>query len=433
LPDDRSVAEKETGITPCEFEFADHPHGEWLMKLFAQHGAQEGDKVNQGFARGLLDGIIYSPRDVALESLRNKLDSLAVERASVERLIDPQYYAIFLNGMKEARLGYLLEDYDYFQRRRRGQLERESQIRQDLETTLKFQANLNVTGIIAPNVLIPNSFNSIEAVIAKNFIRLTAEQHQNMKDQRPVYATLAVSRNALGDKQELVEFLNEITLLDNPPDGFYVLISARNTEARSDIFNTDVIAAWMFINHTLSVNGFEVINGYSDMLTAFLGAAGAKAGALGWWSNLRSFSLDRFAPSAGGGRLPIQRYASLALLNRIAFFELDQLRKLLPGVLNELPTDSLYNPEMGSEPQRNMEVIQSWETVRALNDALVTSDQIVSLRNCSSAIEKAFVTYELIQGLSIRLDQKSNAEHLQPLEEGLRLFTKLAELEEPPK
>ncbi len=404
------------------------------MKLFAQHGAQEGEKINEGFARGLLDGVIYSPRDVALETLRGKLDSLANKPASGERFVDPQYYAIFLNGTEEARLGYLLDDYGaYFQGRRRGQLERENQIQQDLQAALKFQTDLNVTGVIAPNILIPNSLNSIEAVIAKNFIRLAAEQHRKLKDKRPVYATLAISRNALGDKQELVEFLNEITLLDDPPQGFYVLISARNTEARSDIYNTDVIAAWMFINHTLTVNGFEVINGYSDMLTPFLGAAGGKAGALGWWSNLRSFSLDRFAPSAGGGRLPIQRYASLALLNRIAFYELDQLRKLVPSVLNKLPADALYDPASGSEPQRNMEIVQLWEAVKALNGLLVAGEQIKSLKNCRGAVAKALAAYEVIQALSVRLDQKSNAEHLQPLADGLRLFAKLAELEESAK
>ena len=36
------------------------------MKLFAQHGASEGEKINEGFVRGLLDGVIYSPRDVSL-------------------------------------------------------------------------------------------------------------------------------------------------------------------------------------------------------------------------------------------------------------------------------------------------------------------------------------------------------------------------------
>ena len=388
-----------------------------------------GDKIKEGFTRGVLDGVIYSPRDVALEKLRGRLDSLAEEYAGCERLIDPQYYAIFLNGTEEARLGYLLDDYSaYFQGRRRSQLEREKQIQQDLQAALKFQTQLNVTALIAPNILIPNSLNSIEAVIAKNFVRMAAEQYRKLDDKRPVYATLAISRNALGDKQELVEFLNEITLLDDPPQGFYVLMSARNTEARSDIYNTDVIAAWMFINHTLTVNGFEVINGYSDMLTPFLGAAGGKAGALGWWSNLRSFSIDRFAPSAGGGRLPIQRYLSVTLLNRIAFYEFDQLRKLMPSVLNKLPSDALYDPATGSEPQRNMEVIQSWEAVKALNGLLVTGDQTQSLTNCNDLVAKAMAAYEAIQGLSIRLDQKSSAEHLQPLSDGLRLFAKLAEL-----
>jgi hypothetical protein len=400
------------------------------MKLFAQHGAQEGEKINEGLARGLLDGVIYSPRDVSLDTLRGKLDSLAEASAQAARLIDPQYYAIFLNGTEEARLGNLLEDYGaYFQPRRRGQLERENQIRQDLATALKFQTTLNVTGIIAPNIVIPNSLNSIEAVIAKNFIRLAAGEYSKLNDKRPMYATLAISRNALGDKQELVEFLNEITLLDEPPGGFYLLISARNTEARSDIYNTDVIAAWMFINHTLTVNGFNVINGYSDVVTPFLGAAGGMAGALGWWSNLRSFSLDRFAPSAGGGRLPIQRYLSRALLNRVTFYEFDQLRKLAPGVINKLPTDALYDPVVGSEPQRNLEVIQSWEAVKNLNSVILAGDQRRSLRNCSTAVAKAMVAYEEIQGLGIRLDPKSNAEHLQPLADGLRLFAKLAELE----
>lgn len=400
------------------------------MKLFAQHGALEGEKTNEGFARGLLDGVIYSPRDVALETLRTKLDSLATSHADVERLLDPQYYAIFQNGTEEARLGYLQEDYGaYFQPRRRGQLERENQIQQDLTSALTFQASLNVTSIIAPNILIPNSLNSIEAVIAKNFIRLSAAQYRALNDTRPLYATLAISRNALGDKQELVEFLNEITVLEDPPQGFYVLISARNTEARSDIYNMDVIADWMFINHVLTLNGFQVINGYSDILTPFLGAAGAKAGALGWWSNLRSFSLDRFGPSPGGGRLPIQRYASVPLLNRITFFELDQLRGLLPAVLNTLPTDALYDRENGSEPQRNIEVIQPGEVVKSLNSSLVAGDQAQSLDNCRNAVKQAVGLYETIQGLSIRLDSKSNAEHLQPLADGIGLFAKLAELE----
>jgi hypothetical protein len=400
------------------------------MKLFAQHGASEGEKITEGFARGLLDGVIYSPRDVSLPALKEKLSAVEMAAPTAERLFDPQYYAIFLNGTAEARLGWLLEeDYaSYFQPRRRGQLERESQIEKELAKALAFQSGLNVTGIIAPNILIPNSLNSIESVISKNFIRLAKPQYAALNDKRPVYATLAISRNALMDKQELVDFINEITLLDDPPDGFYVLVSARNTEARSDIYNADVIAAWMFINHTLAVNGFKVINGYSDILTPFLGVAGGAAGAFGWWSNLKVFSLDRFAPTAGGGRLPIQRYLSLALLNRITFFEFNQLRTMFPAIVNKLAGDELYKPDDASEPQRNMEVVQSWEAVKALNSKLVVTDQAKALKQCGDTIKQAGLTYEAVQARGVRLDPKSNAEHIQPLTDGLGLFKKLAEL-----
>src|SRR3989304_5420687 len=99
------------------------------MKLFAQHGASEGEKISEGFARGLLDGVIYSPRDVSLPSLKEKLSTVAAASPAAQRLLDPQASAVFLNGTEEARLGYLLEEgyATYFQPRRRSQLERESQ------------------------------------------------------------------------------------------------------------------------------------------------------------------------------------------------------------------------------------------------------------------------------------------------------------------
>lgn len=396
------------------------------MKLFAQHGAQAGEKIAEGLTRGLLDGVVYSPRDIALETLRAKLNELAENRPTAERLFDPQYYAVFLADNQDARLGYLTDDYAvYLKQRRRGQLEREANVRNDVRAALEFQKSLPVTSLIAPGILIPRSLNSVETVIAKNFIRVAAEEFSELNDVRKVFATLAISREALVDKQELIEFVNEITALESPPHGFYLLIAARNTEARSDIYHADVIAGWMFLNHVLKLNGFEVINGYSDILTPFLGAAGGTAGCFGWWSNLRAFSIDRFSPSAGGGRLPIQRYLSVGLLNRITYFELNALRDFgVQGVLNGLPLDSLYQ----NEPERPREVLQSWEAVRDMNRRLLQGDSQNSLRRCVQAIGRAERLYDSIP---LPLDGKSNREHLEPLREGIGLFARLAEIEPP--
>lgn len=404
------------------------------MKLLAQHGAQAGEKLTEGLSQGLLDGVVFSPRDIGIAMLRSNLADMANNWPSAERLFDPQYYAVFLADNQEARLGNLADDYSaYLQQRRRGQLEREANVRKDVHAALQFQQPLSVTGFIAPGILIPRSLNSVEAVVAKNFIRLAAEVHVELNDPRRVFATLAVSREALLDKQELIEFVNEITALETPPHGFYLLVASRNTDARSDIYHADVIAGWMFLNHVLRLNGFEVINGYSDILTPFLGAAGGTAGCLGWWSNLRAFSLDRFSPTLGGGRLPIQRYLSVGLLNRITYFELNALRDLVPGVLNGLQLDRLYpvmedNQPRGSEPKRAEEVLQSWEAVQELNRQLVRGNTNESLRRCAEAVIRAGEIYDTIP---LPLDGKSNREHLEPLREGMHLFSRLAEIDSP--
>jgi hypothetical protein len=165
-----------------------------------------------------------------------------------------------------------------------------------------------------------------------------------------------------------------------------------NAEARKDLFNAEVIAGWMFLNHVLSVKGFLVINGFSDLLTPFLGAVGAEAGATGWWSNLRTFSLERFSPATGGGRTPTERYLSCALLNRITYYELDILRRRVRNVLNKLGTDALYGWE-GSQPPRNKEVLQTWDAIKVLNQALVSAEEEESLQRCDKAVETALNTY----------------------------------------
>ncbi len=399
------------------------------MKLYAQHGALQGEKTIEGIRNGYVDGVIYSPRDIKVSSLREHVAKVASANEQADQFFDPQYYAAFNVGDDAARRGHLPTEYkDYFRLRRRRDLESSlDNIRKDIRDCLKFQADLGLTGLIAPNVLVSRSLDSIEAVIAKNFTRFAADVHCKLRCRQPLYVTLAISREALLDERELIAFLTDITVLDKPPEGFYLLVGARSEDARGDIYNADVIGAWMLVNYTLALNGYRVINGYSDVLTPFLGAAGAAAGATGWWSNLRAFSLSRFLPAAGG-RLPIQRYLSKLLLNRITYFELDQLRGVCPAVPNRLETDKLYPADQGSEPERADEVLQSWEALRSLCGDLCRAESTSSLACCRKAIDRASKAYDEIGAASIRLDRQSNADHLPALKEALEVFSRLAEI-----
>jgi hypothetical protein len=395
------------------------------MKLYAQHGFGDGEKTITGLSEGLIQGVVFGAKDIGPDKLREKLTEVNEVSPSATRLLDPQFYVSLLSGGTNLRLGSL-EEYPYFRPYRKSQLEITERVGDILQEALEFQAGLPLSGIIAPNILISRSFDSAESVISKNFIRATGARYGKLADQRPVYATLAVSREALLEKSLLQEFLADITLLDTPPDGFYLLVGASSSEARTEIFHADVIAGWLLLNYSLKINGFEVINGYSDRLSPFLGAVGGNVGCSGWFNTLKTFSLDRFAPAASGGRQPVQRYFSSRLLNSIKFIELNALRLFLPEVLNGLPHDSDYPPD--EEPQRNREVFQSWEALKSLLSRLTAGDVNANLANCDAVIAQARDAFARISAARFPLDSRSGNDHLEDLSEGIKLFRELAEL-----
>lgn len=400
------------------------------MKLYAQHGAMSGRKVEDGLEGSLVDGVIYSPRDIAPTQLRTALARIANDYPSADRLLDPQYYSVLLAGTGVARLGHLLDyEQEYFRSRRRSELVREHVARDDIARVLQFQESLPVTHLVSPNILIPRSLDSRETAIAVDYLGLAGQCYQAAGLRKPLLLTLAISRDALLDRTLVTDFLTEVTAIETPATGFYLLVSVGGPEVSADLYHSDVVGSWMYMNHALSVNGYSVVNGYSDLLTPWLLAAGGDAGATGWWANLRSFSLGRFTLAAPGGRQPVPRYLSAALLNRIRFDELDSLRVLLPAVLNNMGTDGLYPALVGSEPQRNQEVLQSWETIRMLIQQVgQTAGVVARVAVCRDLVGVARGYYDEIAAIGLDLDRKSGDEHLDALREGLRVFEELAEL-----
>ena len=384
------------------------------MTLFAQVGHGLGDKVLQGLSESSIDGAIFSPKDLQQSTVQERISELKNSFPEAELLIDPQFYLSLYGNLPQINLGKA-DDWAGFKTYRKNDLELTDVVDKVSKRYFDELGAMGPTGIIAPGIYISQSFDSREAVIAKNFVR---RARRNYSGSLPLYASLAICREALLDQREFEEFLNDITLLSEPPDGFYIIIGSRSVEARSDIYHADVIANWMMLNQSLAVNGFKVINGYSDILTPFLRAAGGYAGATGWWSNLRTFSMDRFFPS-GGGRLPIIRYLSKKLLNRITVSEMDAIKTFIPEVTNCLPRDrDYYSPNNGysTEPARNAEVLQSWEAIKSLND------EMESLEECIEGIKIAQNAYAEWAQIGLPLDSKSDDSHIEPMLEGVRLF-----------
>jgi hypothetical protein len=402
------------------------------MKLYAQHGYGPGDKIISGFADGNIEGVIFSARYTKRKNLTANIEEIRKISPGADILLDPEMYACFSTNLPGARLGGLI-DWPYFKNYRRSQLESCEAVEEVLSNTFTTINKLPLSAVIAPNIFIQKSFDSIEAVIAKNFIRRTRPVFGSKKDDRPVYATLALARDALLNLTEFEAFLNDITALDAPPDGFYVLIgggqSGDRTElTRSEIIHADVIAGWMLLNYTLSLNGFTVINGCSDILTPFLGGVGGYAGATGWWTNLRMFSMNRYSSSLEGGRLPTVRYLSNLILNRITFAERAAYAPLLSDITNGLPHDKDYE---GSAPERRIEVLQTWEAIANLNSQMIAADMNDSLSRLESAVQRADAAYGRLSALGFSSDVEANREYISALLEGIKTFKRNAEISKP--
>lgn len=398
------------------------------MKLFAQHGYGPGDKVINGIAEKTIDGVIFSARYEKREKIISDVKNIRENSPDAEILFDPEIYACFEAHLPDAQLGGLNE-WPFFMAQRRSQLEDTEAIEKVLRNTFITLIDLPLTNIIAPNIFIPRSFDSIEAVIAKNFIRKARRIFGETGDNRRVFATLAVGRDAFLNQTEFEAFLNDITAMDNPPDGFYILIGGGITEertelTRSEIIHADVIAGWMLLNYTLSLNGFIVINGCSDIITPFLGGVGGYAGATGWWTNLRMFSMSRYVRSISGGRRPTIKYLSNLLLSRITFPEREAFVQLMPEINNGLPHDKDYE---GGEPKSNVEILQTWEAISHLNRQVVLKDMNESLHLLESAVNRAESAYATLSGFGFSSDAGTNREYINALREAIRTFRQNAE------
>lgn len=392
------------------------------MKLYAQQGYGDGDKTDMGLSEGSIQGAIFSPKDLIPKTTVSRMEQIGRTYPGADVFLDPQFYVNLHADNPDASLGKLTE-WDFFTGVRRSQLEDSDQIDRVLGTYMQCQTEMPVTAVIAPNIYISRSFDSIEAAIAKSFLRRAQAAYGELHDDRPLYASLIVSREALLQEREFDGFLNDLTAMPNPPHGLYLVIGSRSPEIRTDVFHADVISRWMLMNYALSINGVHVVNGYSDILTPVLGVAGGQAGATGWWSNLRRFSMERFLPSRSGGRLPTIRYLSTALLNRITWAEKRAFEAFAPEIVNGLSHDADYEPE----PHRSLEVLQSWEALKDLIDNIVRSDIKDGLACLEDAVDRAGRTYMKLKS-RVPLDPKSNEDHVDAIGQGIKEFRVRAEL-----
>ncbi len=400
------------------------------MKLFVQHGHQPSDKIKLGLEEKVVEGVIYSPRYVNPKRLNLLIEDARNSNKKSEIMIDPEFYATRHVENPNNQLGYLT-DWEHFIPQRRRDLITAKTVDSVLLKTFEIMNSYNPSAFISPNIYISESFDSMEAGISINFLSRAKILASRCNNSIPVYATLAIDHRALLNTNNFKTFLNDITALDDPPDGFYILIGRGMINERSDLVNSEmvtpaVIGGWMLINYILSINEYQVINGYSDILTPFLGAVGGSAGATGWWSNLRTFTLGKYIRSEGfGGRAPNIKYLSKKLFNRLKLEERESYSEIISNVKNNLLHDKDYDSGV---PNRSTESLQTWEAITSLNKDLIKNDMEDSLKALEIAVADAQNAYSKLVSVGLTEGYEAVNEYLSTLTESINVFRKLAEI-----
>lgn len=394
------------------------------MKLYGQHGYGPGDKLAGGLGHGMLDGVIIGAKDTSQDAVPGMIEALHEVKADADVLFDPHYYAHSFANVSNNRLGSLT-GYDFWGNQPRNDLFylQPANIGADIRSCLQFQNELNVTSFIAPNVVVPAALNSRAGAVATNFLSQTLDVAREVNADKEVYATLALSREAMLDFDELDRFTQLVTGLPRKPDGVYLLVAGSG--GWDDLFHPEVVSNLLYFAYALKLNGFKVIAGYSDLVGSLLATVGVDGFGSGWFQTLRAFSLQRFAPPPRGGAAPRSMYLSCSLFNRILIPELLAAYGQEPDVRNNLPTDDAYFDEFDTvtEPATKVrECLQSWDALAHLHRQFSVGDTETRVQNAINHLEAARATYERLARQAIVFETKTSSSHLQRLVAGLMSF-----------
>jgi len=394
------------------------------MKLYAQHGFGPGRKITEGLEAQVIDGFIIGAKDISPTTLQTATTEWLAANPNADFLFDPQYYALQVSQHADNRLGYLVEHGIWDNSRRNESfLRNQTSAKGDIRRALEFQEELGVTHLIAPNIVVNRSLDSREGLISEGLLTMAPEVHMELGFAKPLYCTLAISAEAIGDREEVERLSNNLASLNPKPDGIYLLVSTSGDV--TDLYSPRRYGNILFLIFSLKLNGYNVIWGYSDIIGAVAASTGLNASASGWAGTLRNFSLSRFGPPAAGGARPRTKFFSKRLLNRILLGELRSASRFEGSVLNTLPTDSSYfNGGNIIEPEdETSKCLQSWGGLKALQDELESTGDIqTDLENAKNAVENADALYRTLENQAIRFETSTSRRHLQSIIESIEFL-----------
>lgn len=367
------------------------------MTIFAQHGYGKTTKIEAAARRGAISGAILSPRDEAPDRLSSFVAALSSEFGPTFSIaVDPLFIGTTTQWGNDGRL----PEYPYYESGLNlSHFLTTRNIRRHAEETLNYQYGLNVTSVISPTLVI-ESFDDQWSFVALSLANETIEAHLRSGSNLPLWIALNINEAALLNIRALNSMLDTITTWQGLA-GFYLCVNAAGSSTPG--LQPAALTRLLYLVYVLAVeNGFQIVVGYSDLVSFPLHAAGAYATASGWHNTLRGNPARRFGAPRTGGRRPKPKYTSSPLLNSISVVpELAAIKRLglLDQVLSGGAGDAVF---MGSAPvtddlwSEEAAILQQWDTmttlIRSFGTITSVENRLQFVKQCISASRQLYQT-----------------------------------------
>ena len=298
-----------------------------MTKLLAQHGTAKGKKMDNAITNQYLSGVIFSPREENLESIKkyyNNSSFLSPETT----FLDPQlYYSTF-----EGKIFKHLEEGICYPKNitRRDWRKQTPELMNYLDMHAENSALLS-DSLITPGFFIQNLDWHFDYSI--DIYEYCYETYAFEK----YYLTLLISNNFFHSKSDVDEMIED--LIDNidHKEGIYFSICHEKTEEKDyEYMDAQNLANILYFIYSLKNAGFDIMVGYTFLNSILFAMLDCEYVASGWFNNIRKFSRDRFEEIESTGRRK-KRYASLPLLTYITFDNLNIISETID--IEELLSD----------------------------------------------------------------------------------------------
>ncbi len=395
------------------------------MALFVQHGHGKSDKVDAALESQDVDGVIFGARNEKIENIESCVASVRERNGQV--LFDPQFYVSTLVPANDR----FLPEYPYYKvGRTAADFVGIKKLAGYVKSTLDFQLTLAPDRLLSPTVIF-DSFESNWYQTALNLADASLDYHAGLAGAPPLLLSFVIGEQALGSRTELDAFLDQVTSWDSLT-GTYLVIS-REESSYSQRFNPEHLANALYMTYVLgSINGFEVINGFSDFCGLLHRCVGSTAFATGWSQGLRQFHRRSFTKQKPGGQPPRFRYTSVPLLSSILLSELQQifengkLDEVLSGVLLDSAITDAASPE-DSDWNARLSEIHHWQALRSV-DVTIGQDVKSNLADITNRVVAAQELYIALTEEGVVFGSQTQLDHIEQWSEAISLFSKTASI-----